>query len=122
LHPKWTELRLINGLAYFRIWTEEENKGIKATELTPFRDRTGAHIDELPWAWIGANNNDHTPDAPPLSDIAWLNVKHYQAEADIAEIAHQTGNPTVTATGLTESWADKYQKEGVRTGSGNRTG
>lgn len=118
LRRKWTELRLINGLAYFRIWTEEENKGIRATELTPFRDRTGAHIDELPWAWIGANNNDHTLDAPPLSDIAWLNVKHYQAEADIAEIAHQTGNPTVTATGLTESWADKYLKEGVRTGSG----
>lgn len=118
LRRKWTELRLINGLAYFRIWREGEDNGITAIELTPLIDRSGAQLDELPWAWIGANNNDHTPDAPPLSDIAWLNVKHYQAEADIAEIAHQTGNPTVTATGLTESWADKYLASGIRTGSG----
>lgn len=118
LRRKWTELRLINGLAYFRIWREGQDNGITTTELTPFRDRSGAQLEELPWAWIGANNNDHTPDAPPLSDIAWLNVKHYQAEADIAEIAHQTGNPTVTATGLTETWADKYLASGIRTGSG----
>ena len=118
LRRKWTELRLIKGLAWARIWREDEKGGLKGSEFAPLRNRASVQLDELPWAWIGANNNDHTPDAPPLADIASLNVKHYQAEADIAEIAHQTGNPTVTATGLTEQWADKYLAEGIRTGSG----
>lgn len=117
LRRKWTELRLINGKAFARIWHEADNEGVSASELVPVSNRAGSQLSELPWSWIGAGNNDHTPDAPPLGDIASLNVKHYQAEADIAEIAHICGNPTVTASGLTEQWADKYLTDGIRVGS-----
>lgn len=117
LRTKWTELRLIDGVPYARIWRASANGGIDVSDLVPIRGQNGAPLSELPWAWIGANNNDHTPDVPPLADIASMNIKHYQAEADIAEIAHLTGNPTLAAAGLDEQWADKYLAEGIRIGS-----
>ncbi|HDI3023591.1 DUF4055 domain-containing protein [Cronobacter sp. EKM101R] len=117
LRLKWTELRLIDGKAHVRIWKQSAEEGVKATNLAPIRDKAGKALTDLPWSWIGANNNDHTPDAPPLADIASMNIKHYQAEADIAEIAHLCGNPTPTAAGLSMEWADKYLKDGIRIGS-----
>ncbi|EOI5812160.1 DUF4055 domain-containing protein [Cronobacter sakazakii] len=117
LRLKWTELRLIDGKAHVRIWKQSAEEGVKSTNLAPIRDKAGKALTDLPWSWIGANNNDHTPDAPPLADIASMNIKHYQAEADIAEIAHLCGNPTPTAAGLSMEWADKYLKEGIRIGS-----
>ena len=117
LRLKWTELRLIDGKAHVRIWKQSAKEGVKATNLAPILDQAGNALTDLPWSWIGANNNDHTPDAPPLADIASVNIKHYQAEANIAEIAHLCGNPTPAVSGLNESWADRYLKEGIRIGS-----
>jgi len=116
LVEKFTELRLINGKAFARIWQRGKD-GMTATELTPITARSGKQLDDLPWSWIGAANNDHTPDVPPLAGIASMNIHHYQAEADIAEIAHLTGNPTLAAAGLKEDWADKYLSDGIRIGA-----
>lgn len=113
----WLELRLINGLAMSRKWQESDD-GIQANEWVELKDAGGKRLEELPWAWIGAVNNDHTPDAPPLADIAYINIKHYQAEADIAEIAHTVGQPTVAISEVSQQWADKYLK-GVKVGVRN---
>lgn len=116
LVEKFIELRLLGGKAFARIWQRGKD-GMTTTELAPIADRNGRQLDELPWAWIGAANNDHTPDVPPLAGIASMNIHHYQAEADIAEIAHLTGNPTLAAAGLEEVWADKYLADGIRVGA-----
>src|SRR5690606_6487607 len=87
LRTKWTELRLVGDVPCARIWLESANGGFSVSELAPIRGISGKPLSDMPWSWIGANNNDHTPDVPPLADIASLNIKHYQAEADIAEIA-----------------------------------
>jgi hypothetical protein len=116
LKRHWIELRLINGVAHARKW-EEGSERIEGGELTPLKDASGIALDELPWSWLGASNNDHTPDSPPLADIAYINIKHYQAEADIAEAAHTVGQPMVALAGLTEEWADKYLADGFTVGS-----
>lgn len=113
----WLELRLINGLAMSRKW-QESDKGIQANEWVELKDAGGKRLEELPWAWIGAVNNDHTPDAPPLADIAYINIKHYQAEADIAEIAHTVGQPTIAISEVSQQWVDKNLK-GVKVGARN---
>ncbi|PHM38183.1 host specificity protein [Xenorhabdus mauleonii] len=95
----WIELRLIEGRAYSRHWYQEGN--LIAHDWVELKEATGQPLSELPWSWIGSMNNDHTPDAPPLADIAYVNIKHYQAEADIAESAHTVGQPMVALTGLT---------------------
>ncbi|HAK8205095.1 TPA: DUF4055 domain-containing protein [Salmonella enterica] len=114
----WLELRLVNGFAMSRKWREGD-EGLQADGWVALKDAGGKRLEELPWAWIGAINNDHTPDAPPLADIAYINIKHYQAEADIAEIAHTVGQPTIAISEVSQQWADKYLnsvKVGVRNG------
>ncbi|EJJ3922880.1 DUF4055 domain-containing protein [Salmonella enterica] len=113
----WLELRLINGLAMSRKW-QESDEGIQENEWVELKDAGGKRLEELPWAWIGAVNNDHTPDAPPLADIAYINIKHYQAEADIAEIAHTVGQPTIAISEVSQQWVDKNLK-GVKVGARN---
>ena len=46
-----------------------------------------------------------------------MNVKHYQAEADVAEIAHIVGQPTIVVAGLTQTWAKDHLKSGITLGS-----
>lgn len=116
LQKVWLELRLTDGVAQSRLWNENAS-GYDTGEFVVFKDSSGKALDELPWSWIGAVNNDHTPDAPPLADIANVNIKHYQAEADIAEIAHLSGNPTLALGGLDQQWADRYLSGGVRVGA-----
>lgn len=116
LKRHWIELRLISGIAHARKWEEGTNK-IEGRELLQLKDASGIPLNELPWAWIGSSNNDHTPDSPPLADIAYVNIKHYQAEADIAESAHTVGQPMVGLTGLTDEWAEKYLADGFTVGS-----
>lgn len=112
----WIELRLVNGVAHWRKW-EESAELINGTALTAFTDASNAPLKELPWSWIGSANNDHTPDSPPLADIAYLNIKHYQCEADLAEATHVAGQPMVALTGLTDEWADKHLANGFVIGS-----
>lgn len=122
----WTELRMVEGKAYARRWfynadTREVQmdlpRGFNKTELVPLLDASGSPLTELPFCWCGAVDNNASPDPAPLSDIASINIKHYVAEADVAEIAHIVGQPTMIASGLTQSWADKYLKNGIAFGA-----
>ncbi|WP_109395745.1 DUF4055 domain-containing protein [Proteus faecis] len=115
MQNNWIELRLIDDVAYSRRWYEDGD--IKVTDWVALSDASGRSLSELPWSWIGSMNNDHTPDAPPLADIAYVNIKHYQAEADIAESAHTVGQPMVALTGLTDDWVEKHMSDGFTVGS-----
>lgn len=92
-------------------------RGFTRTDLVPLVDASGNALTQLPFCWCGAVDNNATPDAAPLADIASINIKHYNAEADVAEIAHIVGQPTLIATGLTQSWADKNLKGGIALGA-----
>jgi len=120
---KWIELRMVNGVAHARVWVENLNqdetvyaRGLSATQLTPLV-ANGVSLNRLPFFWAGAKDNDATVDQAPLADIAALNIKHYCAEADVAEIAHVVCQPTLVLTGLTKTWADDHLKEGVQLGA-----
>ncbi|MBG2875457.1 DUF4055 domain-containing protein [Proteus alimentorum] len=115
MQNNWIELRLINDVAHSRRWYEDGD--IKVTDWVVLSDAIGSPLNELPWSWIGSMNNDHTPDSPPLADIAYVNIKHYQAEADIAESAHTVGQPMVALTGLTDDWVEKHMSDGFTVGS-----
>lgn len=122
----WLELRMVDGVAHARKWHEDiqsngkyldnANKSGK-TPLAPLRDLNGSPITELPAFWLGSENNDATPDPAPLADIASLNIGHYQADANVCEIAHLASNPTLAISGLTQAWAEKYLKHGCKVGA-----
>ena len=123
LRTVWLELRMVNGQACVRKWTQETGGRLAVagtttkTDLVVLRDANGNPLDEFPGAWIGSVNNDAFPDPAPLSDIAAMNIGHFQADADVVEAARIVGQPTLVVAGLTEAWADKYLKSGITVGA-----
>lgn len=118
----WLELRMVNGVAHVRKWTQEDGATTYAgratqSDLVPMLDAAGNPLDEFPGCWIGSVNNDSYPDPAPLADIAAVNIGHYQADADVVESARIVGQPTLVVAGLTQTWADKYLKNGVTVGA-----
>lgn len=122
----WTELRIVNGKAFARKWyynTQAQDintdlpRGMSKTDLVPVVDFTGKQMTDLPFCWCGATDNNASPDVAPMGDIAQINIKHYVAEADLAEIAHIVGQPTLVASGLTQAWVDKNMKGGIGLGA-----
>lgn len=61
----------------------------------------------IPLAFVGAVNNDATPDRAPLLGMANLNLAHYRNSADFEESAFLMGQPMLAITGVTEEWVEK---------------
>ncbi len=66
----------------------------------------GLTFDEIPFAWVGAEDNDKAIDSAPLYDIAVVNIGHYRNSADYEESCFFVGQPTPVVSGLTQSWVD----------------
>lgn len=80
-------------------------------------DATGKPFNELPFMFMGSENNDPDPDYPPLYDLASLNIAHYRNSADYEESCFITGQPTPYFTGLTEAWVTNVLKGKVMLGA-----
>lgn len=61
----------------------------------------GRPLDFIPFYFIGADNNDWTPDDPPMIDLVDLNLSHYRTRADYEHGCHFTGLPTPWIAGFT---------------------
>jgi len=84
--------------------------------LTPTKS-DGSEWDEIPFVFIGSENNDETVDKGPLYDIAEINIAHYRNSADFEESSFMVGQPTPVIAGLTQSWVKEVLKGGVMLGS-----
>ena len=76
-------------------------------------------LARIPFAFIGATNNDSTVDEPPLYPLACLNVAHYRNSADYEQSLFIAGQPTPVFTGLTDQWVKDHIKGQVMLGSQN---
>lgn len=77
----------------------------------------GKPIKEIPFWFIGSQNNDTNPDNPNMYDMASLNIAHYRNSADYEESCYVVGQPTPVATGLTEEWVKNVLKGTLAFGS-----
>ncbi len=77
----------------------------------------GNPLREIPFTFVGSENNDPAPDNPNLYDLASLNVAHYRNSADYEESCFIVGQPTPVLTGLTEEWVKDVLKGTVAFGS-----
>lgn len=103
---RWRELRLINGEYYVTLWEKSSAKAggiVKKGTVKPL-DAKGNSFDEIPFTFIGSENNDDVIDDAPLYDIASLNIAHYRNSADYEESCFISGQPTPVFSGLTEEW------------------
>lgn len=106
------------GIYTVEIYRNIESQGLVIHE-GPFspKDGKGMPLREIPFSFIGAEDNDPDIDAPPLLDIAELNIAHYRNSADYEESAFVVGQPTPVLAGLTKQWVDEALKGKVRFGA-----
>lgn len=107
-------LRLVNGVYQQSIYNEYyEFVGM----VTP-KTATGDVWNEIPFKFIGSENNDAAMDKIPLYDLAILNLGHYRNSADYEESIFITGQPTLflKGDGSLEEFKSVYP-DGIRFGS-----
>lgn len=107
-----------DGTYWSQIWYFDKtlNDYVMESEMQP-KDGNGAPWTFIPFTFIGPDNNDETPDLPPLYDLAVINVAHYRNSADYEESCFITGQPTPWFAGLTQQWVDEVLKGKIPLGA-----
>lgn len=98
-------------------YTVEVYRGGELAEQHEPRRGDGSAWSEMPFAFIGALNNDESIDPPPMEGIAVLNLAHYRNSADYEESAYIVGQPTPWASGITKEWAEEVWGSKLNLGS-----
>jgi hypothetical protein len=93
-----------------------EERVIEAVEL---RSR-GKVLEEIPFTFIGSNNNDASIDPAPLYGLAQLNLAHFRNSADYEDSVFFCGQVQPWISGLTEQWRDYMQNPWVIDATGER--
>lgn len=116
-----------NGEYVMEVWSEPQPsawdgsktpKGnFQLTKQIRPKGADGLPLREIPFTFVGSENNDPQPDNPNLYDLASLNVAHYRNSADYEESCFIVGQPTPVLTGLTEEWVKDVLKGTVAFGS-----
>lgn len=117
---QWRVLQLINDEYRVTVYRQRgKQKGVFQVVEGPFfpRDGEGKPLREIPFTFVGSENNDSAIDDAPLYDIASLNIGHYRNSADYEESCYICGQPTPVFTGLTEDWVKNVLKGKVELGA-----
>jgi hypothetical protein len=102
-----------NGEHYVHVYNKDS---IKPDQFLP-TDASGKRLTDIPFHFIGSENNDYAPNRPPLYDLAALNIAHYRNSADYEEACFIAGQPTPVLSGLTEDWVKNILHDVVTLGS-----
>jgi len=104
----------IEGGKYIQVLYDDKENIVDIVEPT---DSTGKRWNEIPFVFVGSENNDEVVDKSPLYDLAEINISHYRNSADFEESAFMVGQPTPVISGLSQAWVDEVLKGGVSLGS-----
>lgn len=82
------------------------------------RDSKGAPFNEIPFVFIGSEDNDACVDSAPLYDLAKANIGHLRNSADLEEAIHLCSSPTlIFATAISQSEMDNAYPGGIKIGA-----
>lgn len=118
---QWRVLQLDDAGQYVvTVYVKDEEKDdyVIAEEGVRPTGSDGKPLTEIPFYFCGILNNNSAPDAPPMYDLAELNLAHYRNSADYEDSCYMVGQPTPYFAGLTEQWVKKvFQNKTIRLGS-----
>ena len=109
-------LKLEEGRYIVEIWRQGLTSWAIYEQYEP-RLSSGAALDYIPFAFIGAEDNDSNIGSIPALDLSRLNIAHYRNSADYEDTAFFSGQVQPYITGLTETWRDHLESEGIYIGS-----
>ena len=113
-------LRLTDGLYTTEVWREDPTRPKEWVIVEPPSyplQGNGQPWAEIPFTFVGAEDNDTDVDGSPLYDLAVLNLAHYRNSADYEDSVYFVGQPMIFLAGLSEAWRDELLKNGVYVGS-----
>lgn len=120
IKTQYRVLRLTAGVYTTEVWREDPSrKGEWMIAEAPqsVLMGNGQGWTEIPFTFVGSEDNDTDIDSSPLYDLAVLNLAHYRNSADYEDSAYLLGQPQVYVTGLSEAWRDEMVKNGFYFGS-----
>ncbi|WP_353614082.1 DUF4055 domain-containing protein [Mangrovibacter phragmitis] len=117
---QYRELALVEERFICRVWRRsgESTSGayVVDSEYQP-KPKGKDFWDEIPFTFVGAQNNDPTIDDSPLSALVEINHGHYRNSADYEDSVWFCGQVQPYMTGLDTNWRDHLEKNGVKIGS-----
>ncbi|RMR88815.1 DUF4055 domain-containing protein [Pseudomonas coronafaciens] len=116
---QYRELALDDDGFVCRVWRRSGPRGGGPLEVVEEHLPAGikGRIKEIPFTFIGAQNNDSSIDESPLYDIAMINLGHYRNSADYEDSVFWCGQAQPWIGGLDEQWRDHMEKNGIYVGS-----
>ncbi|MCK6158022.1 DUF4055 domain-containing protein [Moraxella osloensis] len=100
-------LRLTDGVATSQLVQQKDGQWVFG-EVSAIRQSNGKAFSEIPFTFIGSENNDADVDDSPMYDLAKVNIAHYRNSADYEESIFLAGQPTLFVSGVTDAWRDEY--------------
>lgn len=110
-------LRLDSGRYVQELWRDSGAGQFDIVETRTPADGNGRPWTEIPFTFVGATNNDASPDAPPLYDLADLNIAHFRNSAEHEESLFYAGQAQVWVIGADDHWLESARKDGLYVGS-----
>lgn len=105
-----------------RIWREDSNKLLAVLSTHIPTDANGMYWEEIPFSFIGSENNDSDVDVPPMLPLVELNVGHYRNSADYEDSVWFVGQAQPYMTGLSQDYIDMLKANNMYVGSRNLLG
>lgn len=118
LKDQYRVLRLVDGYYVVDIWRGTDGTFAPVPELhAEPRRGDGSRFTDIPFTFVGAVDNSHRIDKPPMFAICDLNIAHYRNSADYEEAVYITGQATPVLSGLDERWVNEILKGRIELGS-----
>lgn len=114
---QWRALRLDPVTGEYVVEIYRNRVGTSPDEVYMPRDAQGNRLTDIPFTFVGADNNDPRPGIMPMYDLCNINIAHYRNSADYEEAVYMLGQPTPWFAGLTEQWVKDVMKGKVVLGS-----
>ncbi|PSL23467.1 DUF4055 domain-containing protein [Dyadobacter jiangsuensis] len=96
------QLTLQNGYYQQFVWASGDKGSWELIQtVTPFMN--GKALDWIPFWFSAAEESDGSVQNPPIEDMVYVNISHYQNSADLENGAHVSGLPTPYITGIDAS-------------------
>ncbi len=108
--PRWRVLDLVevDGALVYRQRVFAKLSGADTLVEGPTFPRMGGQLMEfIPFRVLGTEDNTPGVSDPPLLDLAYVNVSHYQTTADLEHGAHKTSLPQPWIAGIDNTLDEK---------------
>lgn len=95
---QWRVLELRDGIYTQTVWKDNEGNLFEYSFVEPIKG--GQKLSEIPFYPLAPKEPDMLIQDPPIEDLVYVNISHYQNSADLENGAHVAGLPTPYVTGI----------------------